>query len=80
MCNPIAQARLMNQAKTDFNILMGLCVGHDSLFLKYVKGLTTVLASRQGNGSQPMAALYTSNHYYRRLKASRSDEPKKAKK
>ena len=81
MCNPIAQARLMNQAKTDFNILMGLCVGHDSLFLKYVEGLTTVFAVKDRvTGHNPMAALYTSNHYYRRLKATRPDEPKRAKK
>ncbi|KPJ58308.1 MAG: metal-binding protein, partial [Deltaproteobacteria bacterium DG_8] len=34
MCNPIAQAEVLNQACTDFNIMMGLCVGHDALFLK----------------------------------------------
>ena len=32
MCNPIAQAYLVNDAKTDFNVMLGLCVGHDSLF------------------------------------------------
>jgi uncharacterized metal-binding protein len=35
MCNPILQAMLVNEAKTDFNILVGLCVGHDSLVFKY---------------------------------------------
>lgn len=44
MCNPIAQAMVLNNAGTDFNILFCLCVGHDSLFLKYIKGPTTVLA------------------------------------
>lgn len=68
MCNPITQAKLLNQAKTDFNIMLGLCVGHDSLFLKYVKGLTTVFAVKDRvTGHNPMAALYTSGTYYQRL-------------
>ena len=28
MCSPIAQAMILNEEKTDFNILVGLCVGH----------------------------------------------------
>ncbi|MBF0529431.1 MAG: DUF1847 domain-containing protein, partial [Deltaproteobacteria bacterium] len=43
MCNPIMQAEICNEEGTDFNILVGLCVGHDSLFLKNAKALTTVL-------------------------------------
>jgi uncharacterized metal-binding protein len=75
MCNPITQAKLLNQAKTDFNIMLGLCVGHDSLFLKYVKGLTTVLAVKDRvTGHNPMAALYTSGSYYQRLVKTR-DKP-----
>ncbi len=35
MCNPITQAKVLNQAETEFNVILGLCVGHDSLFLKY---------------------------------------------
>mgnify|MGYP000644671063 FL=1 len=35
MCNPIMQAKIMNREKTDFNVIVGLCVGHDSLFYKY---------------------------------------------
>ena len=34
MCNPIAQAELLNRAETQFNICLGLCVGHDSLFYR----------------------------------------------
>ncbi len=68
MCNPITQAKLLNHAKTDFNILIGLCIGHDSLFLKYVKGLTTVFAVKDRvTGHNPMAALYTSGSYYQRV-------------
>ena len=31
-CDPLLQARLLNEADTDLNIVMGLCVGHDILF------------------------------------------------
>lgn len=68
MCNPIAQAKILNQAGTDFNIMLGLCLGHDSLFLKFVDGLTTVFAVKDRvTGHNPMAALYTSRSYYQRL-------------
>jgi uncharacterized metal-binding protein len=70
MCNPIAQAFLLNEAKTDFNILLGLCVGHDSLFLKYAEAPCTVLAVKDRLlGHNPLAALYTIDSYYRTLKA-----------
>ncbi len=81
MCNPIAQAMILNRAKTDFNILLGLCLGHDSLFLKFIDGFTTVFAVKDRvTGHNPMAALYTSQTYYQRLKklniggASEDDE------
>ncbi len=68
MCNPIAQARLLNAAATDFNILLGLCIGHDSLFLKHIEGLTTVFAVKDRvTGHNPLAPLYTSKSYYQRV-------------
>ena len=68
MCNPIAQARILNKAKTDFNIMLGLCIGHDSLFLKYIEGLTTIFAVKDRvTGHNPMAPLYTSRSYYQRM-------------
>ena len=69
MCNPVAQAMVLNDAKTDFNIMLGLCVGHDSLFLRYIEALTTIFAVKDRvTGHNPMVALYTSNSYYARLK------------
>lgn len=68
MCNPITQALMLNEARTDFNILLGLCIGHDSLFLKYAEGLTTVFAVKDRvTGHNPLAPLYTSRSYYQRL-------------
>jgi len=68
MCNPITQAKILNKAKTDFNIMLGLCIGHDSLFLKFIEGLTTVFAVKDRvTGHNPMAAIYTSGSYYQRM-------------
>jgi len=69
MCNPILQAELLNEAQTEFNVLLGLCVGHDSLFLQYAKAPCTVLAVKDRvTGHNPLAAVYTIDSYYRALK------------
>ncbi|MBW1780552.1 MAG: DUF1847 domain-containing protein [Deltaproteobacteria bacterium] len=69
MCNPIAQAMVLNDAKTEFNIMFCLCVGHDAMFLKYVEAPTTIFAVKDRvTGHNPMVALYTANSYYARLK------------
>ncbi|HEM61936.1 MAG TPA: DUF1847 domain-containing protein, partial [Chloroflexi bacterium] len=68
-CHPIAQAQILNDAETDFNILLCLCVGHDSLFLKHSDALCTVLAAKDRLlGHNPLAALYLSHSYYRRVR------------
>src|SRR4030042_6454223 len=68
MCSPIAQAMILNEEKTDFNILLGLCVGHDSLFLKHSKAYCTVLVAKDRVlGHNPCAALYTTGSYYPRM-------------
>lgn len=69
MCSPITQAMVLNAAGTDFNILIGLCVGHDSLFLRYSEALCTVLVTKDRlTGHNPVAALYAHNSYYRKLR------------
>lgn len=68
MCNPILQAELLNDAGTDLNIIMGLCVGHDSLFIKYSDALVTSGVTKDRVlGHNPAAALYTADTYYTRL-------------
>lgn len=69
MCNPIGQAMYLEGEGTDLNIVMGLCVGHDSLFYKYSKAVTTTLVVKDRVlGHNPAAALYTADTYYSRLK------------
>lgn len=68
MCNPILQAEKLNKAGTDFNIVVGLCVGHDSLFYKYSDAMcTTMLTKDRVLGHNPAAALYGTSCYYARL-------------
>ncbi len=75
MCNPIFQAMVVNEEKTDLNILMGLCVGHDALFFKYAEAYTTVLAAKDRvTGHNPLAAIYLHGSYYRKLVQSRPTE------
>jgi len=67
MCNPIAQAQLLNQSGTEFNIVVGLCVGHDSLFYRYSDAMvTTLVAKDRALAHNPAAALYLSEGYLRR--------------
>jgi len=69
ICNPILQAKILNKEKTELNIVMGLCVGHDSLFYKYSDALaTTLVAKDRVLAHNPVAALYTADFYYKRLK------------
>lgn len=64
MCNPIAQAELLNREGTQFNVCLGLCVGHDSLFYKYSKALvTTLVAKDRVTGNNPAAAIYCAGGY-----------------
>ena len=71
MCNPIAQAEIMNHEKPDWVIMVGLCVGHDTTFIKYCERPVTCLAVKDRvTGHNPLAALYLSGSpYYKRLMA-----------
>lgn len=69
MCNPIFQAKTLNQEKVDFNILLGLCVGHDTLFFQHSDIPTTVLAVKDRvTCHNPLAPVYTAESYYRKIR------------
>ena len=69
MCNPIMQAKILEAQGTDFNIVIGLCVGHDTLFLRHSKAPTTVMIVKDRVlGHNPAAALYTATSLYSRFK------------
>ncbi|HNS52769.1 MAG TPA: DUF1847 domain-containing protein [Anaerolineae bacterium] len=68
LCSPVGQAAMLARAGTQLNIVLGLCVGHDSLFFMHSKAPATVLVAKDRVlGHNPVACLYTSHSYYRRL-------------
>ena len=68
MCSPIAQAEVMNADNVNLAIMLGLCIGHHTLFIKYCRVPMTVIAVKDRvTGHNPLAALYLSNSYYGRL-------------
>lgn len=67
MCNPIAQAGLLNVQKTEFNIAIGLCVGHDSMFYKYSDAMvTTLVAKDRVLAHNPCGAIYCADGYFKK--------------
>lgn len=59
MCNPAGQARLLNEAKTQLNIICGLCVGHDAIFSKASQApVTTLIVKDRVLAHNPAAAVY----------------------
>ncbi|RJQ54540.1 MAG: DUF1847 domain-containing protein [Desulfobacteraceae bacterium] len=68
MCSPIAQAKVLNATQTEFNIIFGLCVGHDSLMMRYSDSLCTVLVAKDRvTGHNPLAAIHLYRSYYKKL-------------
>lgn len=66
MCNPMAQAALLNEQKTEFNIALGLCVGHDSVFYRNSEAyVTTLVAKDRVMAHNPCGAIYTAEGYYK---------------
>jgi uncharacterized metal-binding protein len=65
-CNPIMQAEVLNREKTELNIMVGLCVGHDILFLRHCKAeITPLVVKDRALGHNPVAALYLSRGFFK---------------
>jgi len=57
-CNPVGQAKVLADAGTEFNVVMGLCLGHDILFAKHSAApFTTLVVKDRVHGHNPIAAL-----------------------
>jgi uncharacterized metal-binding protein len=68
MCNPISQAELLNRAGCQLNVVLGLCVGHDSLFFRHSEGLaTTLVAKDRVLAHNPVGALHLADTYFQRV-------------
>ncbi len=75
-CNPVAQAFILNREKTDLNCIIGLCAGHDSVFMKHSQApVVTLIAKDRSNGHNPASILY---NFYGDNFFSRRPNPKGA--
>jgi uncharacterized metal-binding protein len=57
-CDPVGQAKVLADADTQLNIVMGLCLGHDMLFQKHTQAPATTLGVKDRvHGNDPLAEL-----------------------
>jgi len=62
-CNPHGQASVLNDAETDLNVMVGLCMGMDCLFARASEAPVTSLFVRDRSlANNPVAALYSEYH------------------
>lgn len=74
LCNPIMQARILAEEKTELNVVLGLCVGHDTLFYMHSKAPVTTLGTKDHiTAHNACAALWASNTVYRKRLAKTID-------
>jgi uncharacterized metal-binding protein len=67
MCNPVGQAKVLNEAGTDLNLIVGLCMGHDITFSKFSEApVSTLVVKDRVLTHNPCGAIY-SRYYLRRL-------------
>jgi uncharacterized metal-binding protein len=60
MCNPVAQALVLNEAGTDLNLIVGLCLGHDIIFSRHSEApVTTLVVKDRVLAHNPVGALHS---------------------
>ncbi len=69
MCNPAIQAKLLNDAKTELNFTVGLCVGHDMIFNRNSAApVSALVAKDRVLAHNPLGAVYSGYWRKNRLK------------
>ena len=72
MCNPVGQALLLASKKTELNVALGLCMGHDILFQKHSAApVTTIAVKDRVLAHNPLGALYSGYHLKNRFGVTR---------
>jgi uncharacterized metal-binding protein len=65
-CDPRGQADFLSRSATDLNLICGMSIAHEAIFIRESDAPVTTLVARDARlGHNPVAALYTSNSYYR---------------
>lgn len=63
MCNPLRQARILNEVGTDINVIAGLCIGADCLFTAASSApVTTLFVKDRSLANNPIGAVYSEYH------------------
>jgi uncharacterized metal-binding protein len=79
MCNSVGQAALLAAQGCEFNVVVGLCVGHDTLFLgeSFRRGVpsSVLIAKDRVTGHNPAAAVYCAPSYFAARIASHRPAP-----
>ena len=64
-CNPVGQAMLLEKAGCELAVIVGLCVGHDTLFIRASRlPITYLVVKDRAIGHNPAAALYGADSYF----------------
>jgi uncharacterized metal-binding protein len=62
-CNPVAQAEILNRAGTDLNVILGLSIGADCLFIQMSKApVTTLFVKDKSAEDNPICIAYSKNY------------------
>ncbi|MDR3566311.1 MAG: DUF1847 domain-containing protein [Negativicutes bacterium] len=65
MCNPVMQAKILEDKEVDFCVTVGLCVGHDALFTgSCTVPVSCLVAKDRVLAHNPLGAVYSG--YWRR--------------
>lgn len=65
MCNPLMQARILDEKKVEFCVTVGLCVGHDALFSGACNvPVSCLVAKDRVLAHNPLGAVYS--RYWRK--------------
>jgi len=69
ICNPIGETKIFNRAGTGLNLTMGLCVGHDILFMRHSEAdVSPLIVKDRVFVHNPAGALYSRFHRNRLIK------------
>jgi len=60
LCNPIGQAQVLNELKTDINVTLGLCIGIDLIYAQHsIAPSSTLFVKDKSLANNPVSALFS---------------------
>jgi uncharacterized metal-binding protein len=77
-CDPLAQAALLADRNTKLNVICGMSVAHEAMFIRASAVPVTVMVARDARlRHNPVAALYTSDSYSQNLLYGQRKRPQR---